>query len=109
MGVFSIFKSAVNGEYRYRLMANNNEIILSGEGYKTLQGCKDGIQSVKTNSQYDFRYEKSDKVLNYRFNLMASNGQVIGVSEGYTTAYARNEGIADVKRLAPTATVQDLS
>ena len=109
MGTFSIFKSTANNEYRYRLIANNNKIILSGEGYKSLQSCKDGIQSVKINSQYDFRYEKSDKPGNYRFNLKASNGQVIGVSEGYTTAYARDEGIADVKRIAPTATIIDLS
>lgn len=109
MGVFSIFKSAENGQYRYRLMADNYEIILSGEGYKSVQGCRDGIQSVKVNSPYDFRYEKSDKLSNYRFNLKAANGEIIGVSEGYTTAAARNEGIADVKRLAPTATIQDLS
>jgi uncharacterized protein YegP (UPF0339 family) len=109
MSNFSIFKSGVNNEYRYRLFANNHEIILSGEGYKSVQGCRDGIQSVKINSPYDVRYEKSDKLYNYRFNLIAGNGQIIGVSEGYTTAYARNEGIADVKRLAPTATVEDLS
>jgi uncharacterized protein YegP (UPF0339 family) len=109
MGLFSIFKGTTNGEYYYHLSSGNNKIILSGEGYKTLQGCKDGIQSVKTNSPNDFRYEKLDKPVNYRFNLKAANGEIIGVSEGYTTAFARNEGIADVKRLAPTATVQDLS
>lgn len=109
MSTFSIFKSALNGEYRYRLMAGNNEIILSGEGYKSIQGCRDGIQSVKINSLYDIRYEKSDKLYNYRFNLKGGNGEIIGVSEGYTTANSRNDGISDVKRLAPTATIQDLS
>lgn len=109
MGIFSIFRSALNGQYYYRLKSSNNKIILSGEGYTTLQSCKDGIQSVKTNSPYDSRYQKSDQLVNYRFNLKAANGEIIGVSEGYTTASARDEGIADVKRLAPTASTQDLS
>jgi len=109
MGTFSIFKSARNSQYYYRLMSGNNKIILSGEGYTTLQSCKDGIQSVKTNSSYDSRYQKSDQFINYRFNLKAANGEIIGVSEVYTTASARDEGIADVKRLAPTATIQNLS
>lgn len=109
MGTFSIFKSAINGQYYYRLTSGNNEIILSGEGYTTLQSCRDGIQSVKTNSPHDSRYQKSDQLVNYRFNLKAANGEIIGVSEGYTTAFAREEGIADVKRLAPTALIQDLS
>lgn len=109
MGVFSIFKSAVNGEYYYRLYADNFEQVLGGEGYPYKQSCKDGIQSVKANCGYDFRYEKSDKPNNYRFNLKGGNGEIIGRSEGYTTAYARNQGIEAVKRLAPTATIQDLT
>jgi len=109
MANFSIFKSDANGEFRYRLFADNTEIVLSGEGYKSKQSCNEGIQSAKINSQYDFRYEKSDKPGNYRFNLKASNGEIIGVSEGYTTSYSRDEGIKVVKRLAPNAIIQDLS
>jgi uncharacterized protein YegP (UPF0339 family) len=75
MGTFSIFKSASNGQFYYQLISANNEIILNGEGYKSLQSCKDGIQSVKLNSPYDFRYEKTDKLYNYRFNLIAANGK----------------------------------
>ncbi|KQR68397.1 YegP family protein [Pedobacter sp. Leaf176] len=109
MGVFSIFKSAINGQYYYRLYSGNNKIVLNGEGYPYKQSCKDGVQSVKVNCIYDFRYEKSDKVDNYRFNLKAANGEIIGRSEGYTTAYARNQGIELIKSLAPTATIQDLA
>lgn len=35
------------GEYRFRLKATNGEIIASGEGYTTMQSCRDGIEAVK--------------------------------------------------------------
>lgn len=38
------------GEYRFRLKAANGEIIAVGEGYKTKQGCINGIESIKKNA-----------------------------------------------------------
>jgi uncharacterized protein YegP (UPF0339 family) len=36
------------GEYRWRLQANNNEVVAdSNEGYKTKAGCLHGIEVVK--------------------------------------------------------------
>jgi len=36
------------GEYRWRLIASNGEIIAnSGEGYTTFANCKKGFESVK--------------------------------------------------------------
>lgn len=46
---FEIFESK-NGEFRFRLRARNGQIIACSEGYKTLQGCKNGIESVKKNA-----------------------------------------------------------
>jgi uncharacterized protein YegP (UPF0339 family) len=46
---FEIYKDT-KGEYRFRLKATNGEIIATGEGYKTKQGCKEGIDSIKKNS-----------------------------------------------------------
>ena len=37
-------------EYRFRLKAKNGEIIAVSEGYKSLEGCKNGIASVKKNA-----------------------------------------------------------
>ena len=37
-------------EYRFRLKAKNGEIIATSEGYKSLDGCKNGIASVKKNA-----------------------------------------------------------
>ena len=40
----------VRGEYRFNLIAPNNEIIARSEGYTTYQGCENGIKSVKENA-----------------------------------------------------------
>lgn len=39
------------GEYRFRLLASNGEIILASEGYKSKSSCKNGIASVKKNAK----------------------------------------------------------
>lgn len=107
---FQVFRSTSNQEFYYRLKARNGENILSGEGYTTKQSCLNGIRSVKTNSQYDFRYEDKTSVNGqYYFNLKAANGEIIGTSEMYTTSSARDNGKAAVKKVAPGAGIEELS
>jgi len=38
------------GEYRFRLKATNGEIIAVSEGYTSMAGCENGIDSVKKNA-----------------------------------------------------------
>ncbi len=38
------------GEYRFRLKATNGEIIPLSEGYTSMAGCENGIDSVKKNA-----------------------------------------------------------
>lgn len=47
---FEIYKDKA-GEFRFRLKATNGQIIATGEGYKALSGCMNGIESVKKNAQ----------------------------------------------------------
>ena len=49
MGKFEIYKDK-RDEYRWRLLADNNQVIATGEGYSSKDGCKNGIESVKKNS-----------------------------------------------------------
>ena len=46
---FEIYKDR-KGEFRFRLRASNGEVIAVGEGYKSKQGCKNGINSIKRNA-----------------------------------------------------------
>jgi len=49
MPKFEIYKDAA-GKFRFRLKAPNGEIIATGEAYESKDGCKKGIESVKTNA-----------------------------------------------------------
>ncbi len=39
-----------SGEFRFRLLAKNGQIIAVSEGYKTLKNCQKGIASVQKNA-----------------------------------------------------------
>ncbi|GGG52289.1 YegP family protein [Epilithonimonas arachidiradicis] len=107
MGKFIITKRK-DGEYQFNLKAGNGEIILTSEGYLTKSGCKNGIESVKINSQIDSRFERrtSTNDKDY-FVLKAGNGEIIGKSQLYSTKQGMENGIASVKQNAPTAETID--
>ena len=93
------------GQYRFRLKADNGEIILASEGYTTIAARDNGITSVRTNAPFDERYDRKQTAAGYSFNLKGANGQVIGTSEVYATAQGRDNGITSVKHGAPGARV----
>jgi len=49
MPKFELYKDAA-GKFRWRLKAPNGEIIGMSEAYESKDGCKNGINSVKTNA-----------------------------------------------------------
>lgn len=109
MGKFEITKRK-NGEFQFNLKAGNGQVILASEGYTKKENCKNGIESVKKNSQVDARFEKLEaKNGKPYFNLRATNGQIIGISEMYESVTSRDNGIASVKKNAPDAEVVDLT
>jgi uncharacterized protein YegP (UPF0339 family) len=47
---FELYKDT-RGEFRWRLVASNGQTIATGgEGYKSKESAKDGIESVKKNA-----------------------------------------------------------
>ena len=54
---FEIYKDKA-GEYRFRLKANNGQIIAVSEGYKALASCENGVESVKKNADSPIVEEK---------------------------------------------------
>lgn len=46
---FQIYKDTAN-KYRFRLWSSNGQKILASEGYESKSACKNGIDSVITNS-----------------------------------------------------------
>ena len=109
MGKFEI-KSTSSGQVMFNLKAGNGQVILTSESYTTKAACENGIESVRTNSQNDDRFDRNTaKNGSPYFNLKASNGQIIGKSEMYSSTDAMENGIASVKKNAPDAEVVDNS
>jgi len=107
MGKF-VVKTGKDNQLRFTLKAGNGQTILTSEGYTTKAACHNGIESVKTNSQDDSRYErKTSSNGKPFFNLRAGNGQVIGTSELYESTAAMENGIESVKKNAPAAEISE--
>ena len=119
MGKF-VVKNTATG-VKFDLKASNGQVIATSEVYTTEAACKNGIESVKTNSavaevenQTEEGYATvknpkfevyTDKAGEFRFRLTAKNGQTIAVSEGYTTLANCLNGVESVKKNAPEAEV----
>ncbi|MFN8285834.1 MAG: YegP family protein [Chitinophagales bacterium] len=107
MGKFVVAKRT-NGEFQFKLNADNGQTILVSEGYATRAACDNGVESVKKNAPDDSRYERKTSTNNkYYFNLKAGNGQIIGTSEMYESEAGRENGIESVKKNAPDAKIDD--
>lgn len=119
MGKF-VIKTTKTG-IKFDLKAGNGEVIATSEVYTTESACKNGIESVRKNSEAakleDQTVENfetatnpkfevyTDKAGEYRFRLKARNGEIIAVSEGYKAKASCLNGIESVRKNAPDAEV----
>jgi hypothetical protein len=100
-------KTGKDGQFYFNLTAKNGQVILSGEGYKSKQGCENGIESVKKNSQNDDRFERKEAQDGQHFFILkAGNNESIGKSEMYSSKSAMENGISSVRENAPNAGVE---
>ena len=107
MAKFQIFNGK-DGDYYFRLRANNGEPILASEGYESKAAAENGIQSARDNAPNDARYTRENSADGqFFFTLRAGNNEVIGKSEMYKAEAGRENGIAAVKEGAPSATIED--
>lgn len=107
---FEIFKSDKNDKFYFNLKAKNGQIILSSQGYANKSGAKNGIESVRKNSQNDDHFERKEAANGkLHFNLLAGNKQIVGSSQMYASKSGMENGIESVKTNAPEAEVADLT
>ena len=112
----------VAGKFRFRLRAENNQIVAVSEAYESHAGVLNGVTSVQsncgsgiedmtiegtriTNPKYQVFYDKS---CGYRFHLNAKNGEIIAASEGYETKDGCMNGIKAVQASC-NAEIEDLT
>lgn len=109
MGKFEI-STRKNGDYQFNLKAGNGQLILTSQGYTTKTACENGIESVRTNSQDDAKFERLDSSNGKSyFNLKAANGQIIGTSQMYESTASMENGIESVKTNAKDASVEEIA
>ena len=115
MGKFLIRET--NGKFNFRLRADNGEVIITSQQYKSLLTCKAGIDSVRQNAaaagledqtqegfapQLHPKFEVYlDTAGDYRFRLKAKNGQIIAASQGYKSLESCLGGVEAVRSNAP--------
>jgi uncharacterized protein len=108
MAAHYVLSNSKDGQVMFNLKAGNGQTILSSERYTTKSAAQNGVESVRTNSPLDERYERRENSKGEPyFILKASNAQEIGRSEYYSSAAAMEDGIASVKTNGPDATVVD--
>jgi len=103
------------GEWRWRLVAENDEIVADGgEGFASERGARDSVRRVReyapeadaldyTDAAFEL-YE--DNAGEYRWRLVHENGNIMGDSgEGYASRTGAINGIQSVKRNAPNGEV----
>ncbi len=106
-GYFELKRSS-DSQWMWILNAANHQVILTSETYTAKHGAENGIESVRTNSGEDGRYErKTSKADQPYFVLTATNGQTIGKSEMYSSTSAMEDGIASCKTNGSTKMVKD--
>ncbi len=103
-------KRTSDSQFLFNLEAANNEVILTSERYKAKADAENGIESVRTNSALDERFERRIAADGKPyFVLKAPNGEVIGRSEMYASNAAMEKGIRSVKTNAPIARLVDIT
>lgn len=80
MAKFEVYQSGKKNEFRFRLKADNGQIILSSEGYTTKTACVNAINSVKKNK---FRYYPKGDSDNSQFEMSHSRIHIIRREEGW--------------------------
>lgn len=87
---------------------DGEKTIIKSENYAQKASAKNGIESVKKNSQEDGRYElKESSNGKFYFNIKASNGQIVGTSTMFASEDDRASAIDTLKSEAPNAAVED--
>ena len=103
-------KKGANGQLVFNLKAGNDEVILTSETYVAKAAAKESIAAVRVNAPFDARYDR--RITNngqHYFVLKAQSGRALGTSVHYFSAHATEDGIAAVKRVAPDASLEDLT
>ena len=93
-GQFDVYQSS-DGQYRFRLLAGNKNILLASEPYTTRANAINGVLSVMANGVDPAQYEIAVSSNNKHFLRLraAANTQVLGFTQLYSTKSSAKRAI----------------
>ena len=110
--------------FKFDLLAENGQAVLTSEVYVSEAACRKGVESVRKNAplagveiQTEVGWKTlphpkfqvyQDKQGYFRFRLKARNGEIIAVSDRYTAKAGCLGGIESVKRNAQNAPISEI-
>lgn len=105
--VFECYKVKA-GEFRFRLVSENGDVMLSSDAYKSKLGCTKAIESVRVNSANPDNFVRElTESGRHQFSLVSLNGRTIGTSQLFDSPTGYTNGITGVARLARGASLND--
>ncbi len=106
-GKYEVYPEA--GFFKYRLKANNGEILIVSNGYKTRDGAKKGIETLKKNVASGLPRIIIDKKGYGQFRIYTANDSRLIVSgEFYPNAAGAQSALDSVEKFYTTDKVVDL-
>ena len=106
-GKYEVYPEA--GFFKYRLKANNGEILIVSNGYKTRDGAKKGIETLKKNVASGLPRIIIDKKGYGQFRIFTANDSRLIVSgEFYPNAAGAQSALDSVEKFYMTDKIVDL-
>lgn len=107
LGKYETFPEA--GFYKYRLMANNGEILIVSNGYRTRDGARNGIVTLKKNIEGGISKVITDKNGYSQFRIFTSNdSRLVASGEFYASVASAQKALNSVERFYRTERIVDL-
>ena len=107
LGKYEVYPE--EGEFKYRLKANNGEILIVSNGYSSRAGAKSGIETLKKNVEGGVIRIVTDKNGYSQFRIFNANeARLIVSGEFYKTKDRAESASNSVKRFYATEKIVDL-
>lgn len=107
IGKYEVYPEA--GMYKFRLKANNGEILIVSNGYASMDGAINGIDTLKKNLKIDNSRIVTDKAGFSQFKFFtANNGRLIIAGEFYPKADSAQSALESTKKFAFNAKIVKL-
>lgn len=95
--------------FKYRLKANNGEILLVSNDYKTREGAKKGIETLKKNLKEGTHRIVTDKNGYSQFRIFtAKDSRLVASGEIYRTLLSAQNALASTQRFGNSRKIVDL-